>query len=114
MTQRDSIGRTITPRQAYEINQAPPPPGEWINQAACAQLSPLQSDQLFFPLSPAGDRGRTAAMMTRKAQRICRECPVQHSCGEYALRYRIAHGIWGGMTEAQREHILRHGGLGAP
>ena len=36
------------------------------------------------------------------ALRMCRSCPVQPQCLEYAIE-TDAKGVWGGTTEAQRE-----------
>jgi len=41
------------------------------------------------------------------AKRVCQTCPVRRTCGEYALKHRIEHGVWGGMTERERRAILR-------
>jgi WhiB family redox-sensing transcriptional regulator len=32
---------------------------------------------------------------------------VQPECLEYALTYRIDHGVWGGASERERRRILR-------
>jgi hypothetical protein len=31
---------------------------------------------------------------------------VQHECLDFALRVREPHGIWGGLTEAERRRLL--------
>ena len=41
-----------------------------------------------------------------KAKAICRECPVQAECLEYALGIREPHGIWGGLNEVERKAVL--------
>jgi WhiB family redox-sensing transcriptional regulator len=48
------------------------------------------------------------------AKRICATCPVKEPCLEYALEYRIDHGVWGGTTERQRRRILRKRGHSDP
>jgi WhiB family redox-sensing transcriptional regulator len=47
---------------------------------------------------------------------VCSECPVQLDCLEYALAYRIDHGVWGGASERERRRILkqRRGGVRSP
>ena len=42
----------------------------------------------------------------RAAKEICRPCPVRQECLDYAIRIREAHGIWGGLSEAERKQII--------
>ncbi len=63
-------------------------------QARCRSLSPGE----FFPSDGVG---------VDKARKICGQCPVQTECLEYALTYRIDHGVWGGASERERRRILR-------
>jgi WhiB family redox-sensing transcriptional regulator len=37
---------------------------------------------------------------------------VKVECLEYALQYRIEHGVWGGASERERRRILRSRRLG--
>ena len=41
------------------------------------------------------------------AKSLCVDCPVRVECLEYALKYRIDHGVWGGCSERERRRILR-------
>ena len=41
------------------------------------------------------------------AKSICEDCPVAGLCLEYALTYRIDHGVWGGCSERQRRRIRK-------
>lgn len=66
----------------------------WRVDAACAGGDPA----LFFP-----ERGAS----TREAKMICRGCPVQGECMEYALVNREKFGIWGGLSERERRRIRR-------
>jgi WhiB family redox-sensing transcriptional regulator len=34
---------------------------------------------------------------------VCQGCPVLLSCREHALRVREPYGVWGAMTEDERE-----------
>jgi WhiB family transcriptional regulator, redox-sensing transcriptional regulator len=43
----------------------------------------------------------------RKAVAICRRCPVITQCGAEALDNRVDLGVWGGMTERQRQTLLK-------
>lgn len=53
---------------------------------------------VFFPSDGVG---------VEKARRICASCPVQEPCLEYALKFHIEHGVWGGASERERRRISR-------
>ena len=63
-------------------------------EAKCRGRAP----QDFFPSDGVG---------VDQARRICADCPVKAPCLEYALTYRIDHGVWGGASERERRRILR-------
>lgn len=56
-------------------------------------------------------RGKTDMMFPAKSgnfdapKQLCRSCPVQFQCLEYALRTKQHLGVWGGTTERQRKAI---------
>lgn len=75
-----------------------PGPGRWIEDALCVQIP--DAAELFFP-----QWGRPDTAVDAKA--ICLRCPVIADCLEYALRYKIEHGIWGGTSPRQREALRR-------
>ena len=66
----------------------------WMLQALCRGANPSE----FFPSDGVG---------VEFAQRICGHCPVRTECLEYALKFRIEHGVWGGASERERRRILR-------
>ena len=66
----------------------------WMEQARCRDEDPA----LFFPHDGVG---------VERAQIVCRSCPVQEACLEYALENRISQGVWGGASERERARILR-------
>lgn len=72
-------------------------PGEdfGAGRPACSGVDP----ELFDPVSEA-DTGRITA-----AREICAACPVQASCLQFALRTGEDHGIWGGLTAAERREV---------
>jgi WhiB family redox-sensing transcriptional regulator len=39
------------------------------------------------------------------AKRICRSCPVVTSCRQWGLDHDEASGIWGGLTERDRQNL---------
>jgi len=60
---------------------------------------------LFFPPSLPERRDERHAR-ENKAKEICDHCSVQRDCLDFALRVREPHGIWGGLTEAERRELL--------
>lgn len=41
------------------------------------------------------------------AKAICAECPRSERCLEYALKYGIRDGVWGGKSEQERKKMTR-------
>lgn len=39
--------------------------------------------------------------------RCTQDCPLYHSCAEFALKEGVPFGIWGGMSGADRRHVWR-------
>jgi WhiB family redox-sensing transcriptional regulator len=69
-----------------------------------------KDSSLFF--HPEGERGAARAAREQSAKEICLNCPVQKQCSEHALRVREPYGVWGGMTEEEREnHYQRYKAL---
>jgi len=66
----------------------------WMRDAKCRGIDPAE----FFPSDGLG---------VDRARRVCDDCPVRAECLEYALEYRIEHGVWGGASERERRRILR-------
>ncbi|HEY7824133.1 MAG TPA: WhiB family transcriptional regulator [Acidimicrobiia bacterium] len=66
-------------------------PGDWVEQALCAQVDP----ELFWPEQVNGSQ-------TKKAQEICMRCPVIDRCLSYAIESNQVQGIWGGLTPQVR------------
>lgn len=67
----------------------------WRTKAACRHSDP----DTWFP-TPGDDTTRNRAL------RICRACPVQRECAEYAFHIDATEGIWGGLTPKQRTHLI--------
>ncbi|MFI0768582.1 WhiB family transcriptional regulator [Streptomyces sp. NPDC021218] len=78
--------------------------GTWLRFAACREEDP----ELFFPVGNTPE----ALAQIAAATDICHRCPVMELCAEWALERRIAEGVWGGLTEAERRTILRKRGQG--
>jgi WhiB family transcriptional regulator, redox-sensing transcriptional regulator len=82
------------PRHHVPALPAPAPAG-WQYRAACRGTDL----NVFFP-----GRGESAG----PARQICAACPVRQPCLDYALRYGITYGIWGGLTERDRRPLRVH------
>ena len=76
-------------------------PGEWVEEAVCAQCDP----EVWFPV-----RGQGAPQATDRALRICGECPVRDECLQYALETEQLHGVWGGTTARERKQMKKEAG----
>lgn len=69
----------------------------------CAPERKIDPD-LFFP---AGH----SHYAVEPALRACQYCPVRAPCADYALANPGLHGVWGGLTQAERDrrhHLLRY------
>ena len=43
----------------------------------------------------------------RRVRVLCEDCPVRRECLTEALDNQIEWGVWGGLTERERRHLLR-------
>lgn len=66
----------------------------WRDAALCAQVDPDR----WFP-----DKGGA----TNAAIRVCKRCPVQAECLQYALDNDERYGVWGGVGERDRRRMKR-------
>jgi WhiB family redox-sensing transcriptional regulator len=64
----------------------------WRDRALCAETWP----DAFFP-----EKGESAT----PAKRVCRACPVQAQCLEFALGNDERTGVWGGLSERERRRL---------
>lgn len=71
----------------------------WQERGACREADP----RLFF--HPQHERGRARQRRDRAAKQICAGCAVRIECADYAIRAREPYGVWGGMSEAEREVV---------
>ncbi|MER5443470.1 WhiB family transcriptional regulator [Streptomyces sp. NPDC002790] len=67
----------------------------WQARGLCHNMPAADIDELFFHAA----RNRAAI---DEAKSICGRCPVKKACFDYALDNEIRHGMWGGLTEAER------------
>jgi len=71
----------------------------WQRHGACRGANP----ELFF--HPDGKRGPGHRRREQAAVAICRGCPVVADCRAHALAAPEPHGVWGGLSESEREAI---------
>ncbi len=86
-----------------DVRRLPGPVAErwdWQLQAACRRLDSTR----FF--HPDNERGSARAGRIAAAQAVCARCPVIAACADHALTVREPYGVWGGMSEEDREEIL--------
>lgn len=85
-----------------EISRLPGPNADlwdWQLLGACRGADP----DLFF--HPEGERGPARRNRDRAAKSVCGGCPVLPECAAHALLVREPYGVWGAMTEDEREEI---------
>jgi len=86
-----------------DISRLPGPNADlwdWQLHGACRGEDP----SIFF--HPEGERGAMKMARDNAAKSICSRCPVIKQCAEHALAVREPYGVWGGMTEDEREFLL--------
>jgi WhiB family redox-sensing transcriptional regulator len=71
----------------------------WQDHGACRQADPT----IFF--HPQNERGASRIRRKRAAKRVCAGCSVRLECADYALRAREPYGVWGGLSEEERELV---------
>jgi WhiB family transcriptional regulator, redox-sensing transcriptional regulator len=82
------------------------PPGarsglwEWQLEAACRG----DSEPFFHPY---GEREPSRSRREAAAKAICAGCPVLAACRAHALAAREPYGVWGGLSEEERDALLR-------
>lgn len=72
---------------------------EWRYFAACLPEDP----ELFFPEGATG----SASGQIQQAKAVCRCCPVQQRCLQWALDHHQDAGVWGGLSEDERRDLRR-------
>jgi len=72
---------------------------DWQLVGACRG----QDADLFF--HPEGERGPARSNRETAAKAVCATCPVQQQCAAHALSVREPYGVWGGLSEDDREAI---------
>lgn len=73
---------------------------EWQLLGSCRG----EDSELFF--HPEGERGPSRVNREAAAKSVCARCPVLLQCREHALASREPYGVWGGLSEQEREDLL--------
>jgi len=88
----------MTEIQLAQLELAP----SWQQYAECVNHA---GEVDFFPA-----RGESV----RDAKAVCMACSVRSECLEFALRLKVAHGVWGGLSERERRTLRRERRRTAP
>lgn len=81
----------------------------WGLEAACRREDP---SYFFSPRATESKHDRQVREMVARV--LCRACPVQPQCLEHALESQEPHGVWGGLNEPERRHLLRQRAASSP
>ncbi|GAB2933689.1 WhiB family transcriptional regulator [Rhodococcus aerolatus] len=73
---------------------------QWQQLGACRGVEEAR----FF--HPENERGSDRERREAGAKRVCAGCEVLERCREHALAVREPYGVWGGLGEGERRHIL--------
>lgn len=68
----------------------------WQQRSLCRGVEP----EVFFPVSEED---------AWRAKEICAACMVREECLAYSLTNRERYGVWGGITEKERQDMFRRG-----
>ena len=93
-----------------EISRLPGPVADlrdWQLHGLCRRENP----DVFF--HPEGERGPARRNRDLAAKQVCAVCPVLAQCRAHALQVREPYGVWGGMTEDEREAVYAAGSPGS-
>ena len=74
---------------------------EWQMRGACRGM-----DSAFF-FHPEGERGPARTNRETRAKQVCGTCPVLEQCRRHALSVHEPYGVWGGLSESERDDIIR-------
>lgn len=94
------VVRTGRAGQYADWQFAPELPPSWHRQALCRAVD----TEVFFPADE--ERRPQRQHRERIAKAICAACPVRQPCAVHALAHRELHGVWGGLSEADRRRRL--------
>lgn len=76
---------------------------EWHRYANCLGVDVRD----YFGASSHTDRPAYTMAEIKKAQSLCRQCPVFRECLQHALDFHEEYGVWAGTTRKQRVSIFK-------
>lgn len=85
------------------VRLSPLQPEPWREEALCQD-----KPELFFNPEKR-EATRTRLLRENAAKAVCAECPVITQCREHALSTREPYGVWGGLSESDRDRLLSRG-----
>lgn len=74
---------------------------DWQMHGACRDLD----SAVFF--HPERERGPARAARVARAKQVCHGCPVLEPCRRHALSVHEPYGVWGGLSENERNTVIR-------
>ena len=74
---------------------------DWQLQAACRGMD----GEWFFP--PDREQAKARRSRISKAKAVCAHCPALIPCRDFALDNGEPFGVWGGLSEDDRERATR-------
>ena len=74
---------------------------DWQMHGLCRGVD----SSMFF--HPDGERGPARARREARAKAVCLSCPVLEMCRRHALAVQEPYGIWGGLSESERDSIIK-------
>jgi WhiB family redox-sensing transcriptional regulator len=74
---------------------------DWQLQAACRGMD----GEWFFP--PDREQAKARSSRISKAKAVCAHCPALIPCRDFALNNGEPFGVWGGLSEDDRERATR-------
>ena len=74
---------------------------DWQLQAACRGMD----GEWFFP--PDREQAKARTSRISKAKAVCAHCPALIPCRDFALDNGEPFGVWGGLSEDDRERVTR-------
>lgn len=77
----------------------------WQIEGTCRGMD----SAVFF--HPDGERGGARLRRQRAAKAVCDACPVLVMCRTHALNAREPYGVWGGLSEEERQSVISKGDL---
>ena len=87
-----------------DIRHLPGPTSDFWDWQLLAACRGLDTEQFFHP---ENERGPARAEREARAKQICGGCLVLDRCRAHALAVHEPYGVWGGLSESERDEIVR-------